>query len=123
MATKKKILIIEDDKFLIKLIVDALDHRQFEVISAPEAREGSSKALTEQPDLIVLDVLLPEEDGFQCLENLKEHPKTKHIPVIILSNLGQDEEIRRGIKLGAVDYLVKANFSIQEIVETITKHI
>ena len=73
--------------------------------------------------MILLDILLPEEDGFACLKYLKDHPKTAKIPVIILSNLGQDEEIRKGINLGAVDYLVKADSSIEDILEKIRKYI
>lgn len=122
MAKKKKILIIEDDKSLVKLIKEAMESKNFEVIVALEAREGSSKALTEQPDLILLDILLPEENGFQCLSNLKEHPKTQAIPVVILSNLGQNEEIRKGLATGAIDYLVKADLSIDEVVEKIVKY-
>ena len=109
---KTKILIIEDDESLVKLIEDSLDAAKFEVILALEADEGLDKAVTEQPAIIVLDVLLPGKSGFGCLEKLKSHKATKNIPVVILSNLGQDEEIKKGLKLGAVDYLVKADFSI-----------
>ena len=118
---KTKILIIEDDESLVKLIEGSLDTAKFEVVLALEADEGLDKAITEQPAIIVLDVLLPGKSGFECLKKLKSHKATKKIPVVILSNLGQDEEIKKGLKLGAVDYLVKADFSIDEVIGKITK--
>ena len=120
---KKKILIIEDDQSLVNLIKRAVSQRQYEVFLALAANEGFDQALLQQPNLIILDILLPGQNGFECLQRLKEHPKTKTIPVIILSNLGQDEEIRLGLSLGAVDYLVKADFSIDEVVEKLEKYL
>lgn len=118
---KDKILIIEDDKSLVKIIESALDLKKFEVILAIDSGEGLDKAIMEKPAVIVLDILLPGENGFECLKRLKEHKGTKEIPVIILSNLGQAEEIRKGLSLGAVDYLVKADFSIDEVIKKIVK--
>ncbi|OGY43251.1 MAG: hypothetical protein A3J62_00715 [Candidatus Buchananbacteria bacterium RIFCSPHIGHO2_02_FULL_38_8] len=120
---KTKILIIEDDQSLVKIIGEALGAEKFTVILALEADEGLDKAILEQPTLIVLDILLPGKSGFECLKKLKENQKTKDIPVIILSNLGQSEEIREGLSLGAVDYLVKADFAINEVVQKILKHL
>lgn len=120
---KTKILIIEDDKSLVKLIEQALDPKKFEVVLALEADEGLDKATLEKPTVIILDILLPGKSGFECLKKLKEDQKTKDIPVIILSNLGQDQEIREGLKLGAVDYLVKADFTIDEVVKKILKYL
>lgn len=120
---KIKILIIEDDKSLVKIIEEAVDLKKFEVILAIEADEGLQKAILEKPAVIVLDILLPGKSGFECLKKLKERKETKDIPVIILSNLGQDEEIRKGLELGAVDYLVKADFTITEVVDKIVKAI
>ena len=118
---KIKILIIEDDQSLVRIIESALDAEKFEVILALEADEGFDKAILEQPNLIVLDILLPGKSGFECLKNLKTNRRTKNIPVIVLSNLGQDEEVRKGLQLGAVDYLVKADFKIDEVVAKILK--
>ena len=120
---KTKILIIEDDQSLVKIIGEALGAEKFTVILALEADEGLDKAILEQPTLIVLDILLPGKSGFECLKKLKENQKTKDIPVIILSNLGQSEEIREGLSLGAVDYLVKADFAINKVVQKIFKHL
>jgi len=116
---KNKILIIEDDKFLVSILEDAIDRDKFEVILALDAEEGFDKATKEQPSVVVLDVLLPSQSGFECLERLKKQKETKDIPVIMLSNLGQDDEIRKGLKLGAVDYLVKSNFKVDEVVSKI----
>ena len=120
---KTKILIIEDDKFLVSILKDAIDRDKFEVILALDAEEGIDKAIKEQPAVIVLDVLLPSKSGFDCLKEIKKLKITKNIPVIILSNLGQDDEIRKGLELGAVDYLVKCNFKVDEIVDKIIKTI
>lgn len=116
---KIKILIIEDDQSLARILERALDPDKFKAVLALEADEGLEKAILEKPEIIVLDILLPGKSGFECLKNLKADTRTKAIPVIILSNLGQTEEIRAGLKLGAVDYLVKADFTIDEVIEKI----
>lgn len=123
MTKQSKILIVEDDKSLIKLMTEALSQKNFEVIFALDSDEALGKAAVRRPDLIILDVLLPAKSGFDCLKKLKSRQETRDIPVIILSNLGQDEEIKKGLALGAVDYLVKADFSIDQIVAKITNHL
>ena len=120
---RQKILIIEDDKSLVNLVEQALVSKGFEIILAVDAEEGIDKAILDQPAIIILDILLPGKTGFECLEKLKENSKTKNIPVIILSNLGQDQEIREGLKLGAADYLVKADLTIDEVATKIIKHL
>ncbi|OGY45364.1 MAG: hypothetical protein A3A24_00380 [Candidatus Buchananbacteria bacterium RIFCSPLOWO2_01_FULL_46_12] len=120
---KTKILIIEDDKFLSRLIKDSLDPEKFEVAVALSADEGIDQAIIDRPALIVLDILLPGKDGFTCLREMKKNPKIKNIPVIILSNLGQDEEIKKGRALGAVDYIIKANFSIDRVIKKILRQL
>ena len=120
---KKKILVIEDDEGLVNLLRRGLDESGFEITLALEADEGLDKAVLSRPDLIILDILLPDKNGFECLRQLKSNPKTRDIPVVILSNLGQSEEIRKGLQLGAVDYLVKAEFSVNEISKKITQYI
>jgi DNA-binding response OmpR family regulator len=114
-----KILIIEDDKFLRELIVRKLAEEEFEIVGAVDGEEGVKKAKDAKPDLILLDLILPGIDGFEVLSKLKEDPLLAPIPVIILSNLGQREDIEKGLKLGAVDYLVKANFTPNEIIEKV----
>ena len=115
----RKILIIEDDIFLSELMSKKLIEEGFKITKAVDGEEGLIKANDETPDLILLDLILPGIDGFKVLAQLKEEPKTGSIPVIILSNLGQREDIEKGFELGAVDYLIKAHFTPDEIVERI----
>jgi len=115
----KKILIVEDDKFLRELIAKKLSEGGFIVEEASDGEEGIRKIKEGRPDLILLDLILPSIDGFEVLEKIKEDLETKPIPVIVLSNLGQKEDIERGLKLGAFDYLVKAHFTPGEVIEKV----
>jgi DNA-binding response OmpR family regulator len=115
----KKILIIEDDKFLRELIAQKLTKEGYESSEAIDGEEGIKKIKEEKPSLILLDLILPGIDGFEVLSQMKEDPAVSSIPVIILSNLGQKEDIERGLKLGAADYLIKAHFTPGEIIEKI----
>jgi len=115
----KKILIIEDDKFLRELIAQKLLKEDFEVSEAIDGEEGIKKITEEKPNLILLDLILPGIDGFEVLSRMKEDSILSSIPVIILSNLGQKEDVERGLKLGAVDYLIKAHFTPGEIIDKI----
>lgn len=117
----KNILIVEDDKFLRELISQKLTKEQYNVSEATDGEEGIKKIKKEKPDLVLLDLILPGIDGFEVLAQMKEDQSVTKIPVIILSNLGQREDIERGLKLGAVDYLVKAHFTPGEIIEKIKK--
>ena len=117
----KNILIIEDDKFLRELIAQKLRKEDYEISEAFDGEEGIKKVKEEKPDLILLDLILPGIDGFEVLSKVKEDPVLAQIPVIILSNLGQKEDIEKGLKLGAIDYLIKAHFTPGEIIEKITK--
>jgi DNA-binding response OmpR family regulator len=119
----KKILIVEDDKFLRELIVRKLEKEEYNVVEALDGEEGVRKIKEEKPDLVLLDLILPGIDGFEVLAKIKEDPLVEGIPVIILSNLGQREDVERGLKLGAVDYLVKAKFTPGEIVEKIKNNL
>jgi len=117
----KKILIIEDDKFLRELILRKLLKAGYKVSYAIDGEEGLKKIKEEKPDLVLLDLILPGTDGFEVLEKTKSDIEISSISVIILSNLGQKEDIERGLKLGAIDFLVKAHFTPQEIVDKIEK--
>lgn len=114
-----KILIIEDDKFLRELIIQKVSKEGYEAVGALDGEEGMKMAGKERPDLILLDLILPTMDGFEVLAKLKGEASTKDIPVIVLSNLGQKEDIDKGIKLGAKDYMIKAHFTPGEIIEKI----
>jgi DNA-binding response OmpR family regulator len=113
---EENILIIEDDKFLRELISRKLIGEGFKVDEAIDGEEGLSKIKETKPDLVLLDLILPGLDGFEVLERLKDNPSTASVPVLVLSNLGQKDEIERGLSLGAVDFLVKAHFTPEEIV-------
>jgi len=116
---QEHILIIEDDKFLRELISRKLLSDGFKIEEAIDGEEGLRKIEEVKPDLILLDLILPGLDGFEVLERIKDNPSTSAVPVLILSNLGQRDEIERGLKLGAVDFLVKAHFTPEEIVDKI----
>lgn len=115
----KNILIIEDDKFLRELIVKKLEKEGYSTFEAIDGEEGIKKIKETKPDLILLDLILPGIDGFEVLSKIKEDLMMAKIPVIILSNLGQKEDIDRGLKLGAVDYLIKAYFTPGEIIQKV----
>ena len=115
----KNVLIIEDDEFLRGLINKKLTAEGFNMISAIDGEEGIKKAKEEKPDLILLDLVLPNVDGFEVLSKIKEDPVSSSIPVTILSNLSRKEDIDKGVKLGAVDYIIKAQFTPEEIVDKV----
>ncbi len=115
----EKILIVEDDKFLRELISQKLVREGYDIAEAIDGEKGIKAVREEKPDLILLDLILPGIDGFEVLTKIKEDPKIAQIPVIILSNLGQKDDIERGLKMGAVDYLIKAHFTPGEIIEKI----
>ena len=115
----KKILIIEDDTFLRELLVRKVREEKFETITAVDGEEGVKKIKSEKPDLILLDLILPGIDGYEVLTRIKDDSDISFIPVIIISNLGQKEEVEKGLKLGAVDYLIKANFTPEDIIDKV----
>ncbi|MDD5696774.1 MAG: response regulator [Candidatus Pacebacteria bacterium] len=112
----KKVLIIEDDKFLRELLGKKLAQVGYTAILAINGEEGLEKVKKDKPDIVLLDLILPGINGFEFLEKRKSDPAINSVPVIILSNLGQREDIEKGLKLGAKDFLVKAHFTPQEIV-------
>lgn len=118
--TLPTILIIEDDSFISTFLEAALKEK-YHVLVSTTATDAQKTMVQEKVDLILLDILLPDQDGFELLTKLKQEEHLKHIPVIILSNLGQPEHIERGLKLGAIDYLVKANQSPAEIAVLVEK--
>jgi len=120
MSDKKvKILMVEDDRFLRKIYRDKLTKAGFEFIEATNGIEGTNKVISERPDLVLLDLILPRKNGFDVLIDMKSNKNTKNIPVIILSNLGQESDVKRGLTLGAQDYLVKTEVSLSEVVDKV----
>ncbi len=121
MKNKQTILVIEDEPSLRDIYATKLDIEGFEVMQAADGIEGLDKAIQGQPSLILLDVVLPIKDGFEVLKDLKANPRTANIPVIILSNLGQPYEVKRGLALGAECFLTKANLTPSRIIEEVRK--
>jgi DNA-binding response OmpR family regulator len=101
------------------LIAKKLTKEGYETSEAVDGEEGVKKIKEEKPDLVLLDLILPGIDGFEVLSKMKDSPVSSQIPVIILSNLGQKEDVEKGLKLGAIDYLIKAHFTPGEIIEKI----
>lgn len=116
---KIKILVVEDETFLVKIYSVKLKKEGYDVQIATDGEQAVKLSQTFKPDMILLDLILPKLNGFEALEQIRKKAVTKKTPVIVLSNLGQDEDIKRAESLGADDYLVKANFSIQDVVQKI----
>ena len=116
---KQKILWVEDDNFLNDLIATKLSKLHYQLTLAKSAEETYSKIASDRPNVIILDMVLPGEDGFQILEKLKANPEWKDIPVIVFSNLFQRSDIDKAKALGAVKYFIKATLSIDKMVKEI----
>jgi DNA-binding response OmpR family regulator len=112
----KRILLAEDDRFLRRAAESALKRAGFTVLPAADGEEALRLARAEKPDLVLLDLIMPKLQGFEVLKALKADPTTAMIPVVVLSNLGQDGDVQRALESGAVAYLVKANLSLEELV-------
>jgi DNA-binding response OmpR family regulator len=121
----KKILIIEDDKILSNLLEKKLGTAGYEVATAADGEEGLALLRSYKPDLVLLDIIMPQKNGLEVMEEMNKDPEIhpEKIPVIIISNSGQPVEIDKILSLGAKDYLVKAEFNPQEVIEKIKKQI
>ncbi len=115
----KKILIVEDDKYLANAHRVKLSKSGFEAIIAYDGEEAVRTCETFNPDIMILDLILPNKDGFAVLAELKQNPKWKNLPVIVTSNLSQKEDINRALKLGASDYIVKSNIDLNDLLQKI----
>ncbi len=116
------ILLVEDDSFISGMYETKLTNLGYSV-ELIDNGEAASQRLGQDPlpDLILLDIVLPKRDGFEILEDMRSTERTKNIPVILLTNLGQKPDVERGIKLGADDYIIKAHYTPTEVVEKIAK--
>ncbi len=115
----KKILLVEDEKILTEMYRDKFSQAGFEVLSTSEAEKGLELAKKEKPDLILLDILLPQENGIFFLTKLRNEPEIASIPVVAFSNYDDPETKIKAVKLGAKEYLIKTNHTPQEIVKKI----
>jgi len=117
----KKILFIEDESALQKTFGEILKQEGYEMISALDGETGLRLAASQKPDLILLDLILPKVHGFEVLKKLKEDKETKDIPIIVLTNLEGIGDVDKAIELGAKTYLVKAQYTLEEVLEKIKK--
>lgn len=115
----KKILLVEDDALISEMYLNKLNAAGFEVIIAKDGDEAIAKSKEIKPDLMLLDVVLPKKDGFEVLKEIKNAPETKDIKVVFLTNLGEGEDIKKGMESQANAYLIKAHSTPSEIVEKI----
>lgn len=114
-----RILIVEDDDFLRSLAVTKLEKEGFAMETAGTGDEGLEKIMTLPPDLLILDLMLPNVSGFEILEKIRSTDQTKSLKVVVFSNLGEESDIKRCLDLSVSDYLVKANFTLDELAEKV----
>jgi len=118
---RRKILIIEDEKFLLEMYQGRFEKEGYQVFTAIDGQCGLRLAQKEKPDLIILDILMPGMDGYEVIRKLKEDNQTKEITILVLSNLGQREEVNQGLKLGADDYIIKTDLTPSELVNKVER--
>lgn len=121
MEKKKVVLIIEDDEILLRALYLKFQNAGYTLSSATDGESGLKVAQRVTPDLILLDLILPKMDGFDVLKFLKADPNTQDIPVVVLSNLGDDVDIKKAKDLGALDYYIKANTKLEHLQEKVVK--
>jgi diguanylate cyclase len=118
---KIKLLVVDDDPMAARLITDVAVASGYDVIKAANGKEGVALAASQTPDLILMDIMMPEMDGYTAISHLKGNPKTARIPVIMLTAVGFDLNRHMAMNMGAADYIIKP-FDIKELVEKIGKH-
>src|SRR3989338_2368413 len=117
--TKGKVLVVEDEEILLTALREELTTGGYEVEGAGDGVEGLEKTKSFKPDLILLDLLMPKMDGIEMLQKLKADSSTRDVPVVILTNLSDYEKISEALSLGAMDYLVKANYKLEDLLEKV----
>ena len=115
----KKIALVEDDSLMSGILATHLISEGYAVVPITDGAKAFERIQTEQPSIVLLDIIIPGIGGFDILQRLKQDESTKSIPVLILSNLGSREEIQKGIDLGAAGYLIKVNNTVEEILKKI----
>lgn len=111
-----KILIIEDDKFYSKIYRKKFEVEGFQVETATDGEDGLTKMKSFQPDVVMLDIMMPKLDGFDVLEKVKADPQISHLPIIMMTNLSTQEDIDKALKNGAISYIVKSDFTPSQVV-------
>lgn len=119
MADKAKILVVEDEEILLTALKEELITGGYEVEGAVDGQDGLDKVKTFKPDLILLDLVMPKMDGMEMLQRLKGDNEMRDIPVVILTNLSDYERISEALSLGAMDYLVKANYKLDDLLDKV----
>jgi two-component system alkaline phosphatase synthesis response regulator PhoP/two-component system response regulator VicR len=119
VTTPRRVLLADDDRYLRRAAEARLRQQGFTVLTAADGEEALQMALAERPDIILLDLIMPKVQGFEVLRALKQAESTAAIPVIVLSNLGQESDRAQCLESGAAAYFVKANLSLQELVRTV----
>lgn len=122
-SSKLKILLVEDERILVEMYRDKFIKAGFEVLLAFDAKEGLRLAKEEKPDLILLDILLPGENGISFYVKLKKEPEISSIPVVAFSNYDDPETKEEAARLGIKDYLIKTSFTPQEVVDKIKEYL
>jgi len=117
----KNILLVEDDPFLADIYTTKLKEAGFSVEVASDGKECLERLKVKMPNLLLLDIVLPQVDGWEILRAVKQDEKYKDLKVIILSNLGQKSEVQKGLEMGADRYMIKAHYTPGEVVEEIKK--
>jgi len=117
----KKILLAEDDPFIIDIYTTKLKQAGFEVEVVSEGDEVLKKAREKKPDLLLLDIVLPTMNGWEILRAIRESEDLKDLPVVVLSNLYQKDEVEKGLKFGVLKYLIKAHYTPSEVIEEVKK--
>ena len=121
MNKKTSVLIIEDDSYISDMYRIKLESEDFEVITSKDGIAGIKMLERQKPDIVLLDIVLPKIDGFSVLKTIKRNPELKEIPIVLLTNLSQKENVEKGFELGADSYIIKAHFTPSEVVEKIKK--
>lgn len=119
----KKILLMEDEKVLGELLSNKLKKEGYDVTWVMDGEEGIAKMRAWKPDLVLLDIVMPKKNGYEVLQEAHQDASINTIPVIVISNSGQPVEIEKIVALGVKDYLVKANFSTEEVLAKVVQHL
>lgn len=121
---KKTILLAEDDKFISKVYKEGLTDAGFDVVIATNGDEALKQMRGQKkPDLVLLDIIMYSKNGFEVLEEMKKDEKLKNIPVIVVSNLGQEIDINKAKLLGVKEYLIKSNYTMKDVIEKVTFYV